>query len=227
MEKAGTTGQGIRQVIEFDDSLALSEGQYRDGDRLKDRIVLHFTAGTTAEGSREWWEMTPERVATAFIVGPSGMVYRMFNYVFCWAHHIGRVPTAIEESSVGIEIVNVGPLVLRGGTLHWWPPDNKFQTPYCKLTEKKKYVEAPYRGFRYWAAFPKPQVDAVVSLVNHICGNPVEGRVNVPKILSPPEDRNAFNPAQFIGFQGVSTHANYRSDKTDIGPAWPWERMFT
>lgn len=33
------------------------------------------------------------------------------------------------------------------------------------------------------------------------------------------------DPHTFEGYQGLATHANFRSDKWDIGPAFDWDRL--
>jgi hypothetical protein len=43
--------------------------------------------------------------------------------------------------------------------------------------------------------------------------------------LPPSSTRFEFDPTSFATFKGVCTHANFRRDKWDIGPAFAWDRL--
>ena len=206
----------------IDASLALPPFQYRGEVTPKDLIVLHFTAGTTAEAAMAWWKQTPERVATAFIVDVDGQILQAFDPKF-WAPHLGIIGdnNVTDRRSIGIEIVNPGPLRLKGQMLYWWPPAMQFGTPYCGVGEISKYVklETPWRGERYFAAYPEPQVVAVCELVRDLCE-----KFQIPSTIPAEEIRGEHSPF-FKSWDGIAGHHNYRKDKSDPGPAWPWGRL--
>lgn len=202
----------------YDTSLALPVSQYVAERTPKNLIVLHFSAGSTAKGSLDWWASTPERVATAYLVEKDGSVIEAFSPTF-WASHIGGEGAKNHKRSIGIEIVNEGPLKMApDASLTWWPKN--FGQFYCSTHDIDRFVHAPYRGFNYWAAFPNRQVASVKALVDDLCG-----RFSIPKQIAPAPMRLEYNPDFFGAWRGIATHVNYRKDKTDIGPAWPWERL--
>jgi N-acetyl-anhydromuramyl-L-alanine amidase AmpD len=157
------------------------------------------------------------------VVDVDGTIYEVFPPRF-WAYHLGvKGGTPHERRSIGIEIVNVGPLQLcaeDATRLNWWPPGNSWKTRYCGLDEPNRYVKATYREKQYFAAFPDAQIDAVAGLVAQVCDE-----FEIPRVLPGPEDRLECNPAKFAGFRGIATHANFRPDKWDIGPAFSWDRL--
>lgn len=203
----------------------LKPDQFFPTEQKKDLIVLHFTAGTTASGAHATW-ITPvngrqQRVATAYVVDLDGTVYEFFP-PSAWAYHLGMKtgnPGWIQDKrSIGIEIVNPGPLKAVGEALHWYPQN--FGVEWCKKTDAKKYVAANYRGYDFYAAFPEAQQEAVRELVAQLAE-----RFSIPKVLPPEQKRTAFDPGFFQQFQGIASHQNLRADKVDIGPAWDWAAL--
>ncbi len=202
-------------------TLALPSSQYYPVETRKDLLILHFTAGGSARSAVETWRASPEHVATAYVVDLDGTVYEVFPPT-CWAYHLGiKGGTVHERRSIGIEIVNVGPLQACEGdrpALNWWPKD--WGQQYCSLDESTKYVESTYRGKRYFATFPEPQVDAVSRLVRHLCD-----RFTLERRLPDRSHRLDYDPTLFADHKGIATHVNFRPDKWDIGPAFDWERL--
>ncbi|MFN3324241.1 MAG: N-acetylmuramoyl-L-alanine amidase [Bryobacteraceae bacterium] len=197
----------------------LSAHRYVQETTAKDLIVLHFTAGRTAESAFRTWEQQPQRIATSYIVDSDATIYEVFDPTR-WASHLGIKGThRHDRRSIGIELANVGPLKLGPDQqLRWWP--NDWRTPYCRLDETARYVRSPYRGIEYFAVFPEAQRRATASLVRHLCE-----RFSIPAEVPPRAKRAAFDMAHFAGFSGVATHANFRADKWDIGPAFDWDEL--
>jgi N-acetyl-anhydromuramyl-L-alanine amidase AmpD len=194
----------------------------------KDLIVLHFTAGTTARSAFQTWRNDPQRVATAYLVDVDGTIYEVFPPQF-WAAHLGikGSKNAHDKRSIGIEIANVGPLQPSSedpSALNWWPKKSKdapeFTTRFCGLDETDRYVATPYRGKSHFASYPDVQVDAVAALVRGLCE-----QFSIRKELPPEVRRFECDPPTFASYKGVCSHANFRTDKWDIGPAFPWERL--
>lgn len=194
----------------------------------KDLVVLHFTAGRTARSAFDTWRNDPQRIATAYIVDVDGTILEVFPPEH-WASHLGVKGTnnLHDRRSIGIEIANVGPLQPAAGdatVLNFWPPTvgtmATFGTRYCRMDETDKYIATPFRGKRHFASYPDIQVDAVAALVQHLCE-----RFSIPATLPSLADRFECDLPRFAGFRGVCSHANFRTDKWDIGPAFPWDRL--
>ncbi len=194
----------------------------------KNLIVLHFTAGTTARSAFETWRRDPQHIATSYIVDVDGTIYEVFPPVF-WAAHLGLKGTnhVHDRRSIGIEIANAGPLQPSAddaSVLNWWPPKSKtapqFTTKFCRRDETDRYVDADFRGMRHFAAYPAVQVDAVAALVRHLCD-----QFSIAPTLPAIPRRFECDATGFASYKGVCSHANFRQDKWDIGPAFPWERL--
>jgi len=199
-------------------TLALPSKEYYVQETRKDLVVLHFTAGSTARGAIDSWRKDPQHVATAYVVDLDGTIYEAFDPRY-WAYHLGIKGSSVHEKrSIGIEIVNVGPLKEVGGNLNWWYKD--FGTVFCPLTDTSRYKEKAFRNIRYFADFPQAQVVAVASLVRHLCD-----QFEIPLELTPEAKRYSFDPTFYANYRGITSHANFRQDKWDIGPAYPWETL--
>jgi len=196
----------------------LPPDQYFREAHPKDMCVLHFTAGSTAAGAYRWWVGNEERVATAYLVDLDGTVYEVFP-PRSWAYHLGIKGTGglHDKRSVGIEIVNVGPLKFRGETLYWWP--NEFTTKYCDASESAKWkASAAWRGYTAWATYTPEQLAVLPELVGQICTEH-----GIPQKLLPKAQRLSYI-GSLKDITGIIGHHNARgSAKTDPGLAFPWE----
>jgi N-acetyl-anhydromuramyl-L-alanine amidase AmpD len=209
-------------------TLVLPAKQFIGETTAKEMVVLHFTAGTTARSAFDTWKNDEQRVATSYIVDIDGRIYELFPPRF-WAAHLGVKGTQnrLDRKSIGIEIVNVGPLAPSADdpqVLNWWPPKTKgappFTTRFCTRSETDRYVAANFRDKGHFAAFPDVQVDAVGALVRELCR-----QFSIPLQLPSQAKRFVCDVPAFDRYEGVCTHANFRQDKWDIGPAFDWDRL--
>ncbi len=200
-------------------TMRLSDDQYIQEQYAKDLIVLHFTAGTTARSAFNTWMADLPRIATAYIVDSDGSIYELFDPL-CWAFALGikgQPGYPNEKRAVQIEIANVGPLKRKNNILYWWP--NTFNTRWCHVDEKHKYVRASHRGYGYYASFPDIQFFSVCNLVKYLCE-----RFDIPKDI-PEANLDACDLEWFSEYKGIASHQNFREDKFDIGPAFNWKRF--
>ena len=202
-----------------DTKLRLPQGRFFTDEHPKGLIVLHFTAGGSAAGAYQGWLGQKDQVATPYLLDLDGTVYETFSPKL-WAYHLGVTgPIAQnhrhDKRSVPIEIVGLGPLKLKGDTLYSWP--NNYNTVYCKLSDTAKYVKAPFRGFDYFTGFTAEQIVVIPQLVEKISAD-----FKIPLTLPPVDKREAFDLNFFDKWTGVASHQNFRTDKSDIGPAFPW-----
>lgn len=205
----------------------LPSSQYFQQVYPKDLIVLHFTAGATAAGAHAAWLQSPVPVATAYIVDLNGAIYEIFDPKY-WAYHLGIRGVANanwkhDRRSIGIEIVNVGPLrpdPKNPDQLNWWPPSGEYKAAWCTRRDTTRYVQEPYRGFDYFASFPQVQMASLKELVGSLCQT-----FNIPVKIPAHPRRTEFNPAFFAAYQGIAAHQNFRDDKVDIGPAFDWHLL--
>ena len=194
-------------------TLRLPKSQYFPGTYEKDLLVMHHTAGGSAASSVASWKATATRVATAYLVERDGTVYEVMPPEAA-AGNLG-LGGRQETRSIGIEICNYG--WLKKG------PDGK-----CRAwtgTVVDHVTEAPWRGERYWETYPEVQVAASINLARYLLdrfGVAAGGRLDADVA---DEDREHTDFARWKAFRGILSHYHVRADKTDVSPAFPWERL--
>jgi N-acetyl-anhydromuramyl-L-alanine amidase AmpD len=214
---ASAIAAGVPAAIRIDRSFALEPKDYVAVATPKNLIVIHFTAGQSARSAFDTWRSDPRRIATAYIVDLDGTIYETFDPRY-WASHLGiKGGPDHDKRSIGIEIANVGPLTRSDDkkSLTWWVGQ-----AFCTLEQTTRYRQSPYRGHDYYAAFPDAQMTAVRGLVGYL-----QDRFSIAKELPPLARRDEFDDTFFASFRGVATHANFRKDKFDIGPAFSWDGL--
>jgi N-acetylmuramoyl-L-alanine amidase len=200
------------------------EGYYYPQKYVKKKIVLHFTIGHLQGDINSLTNPSRGHVSTSFVLGSDGTAYQLFSSYF-WSYHLG--PDAIggnatnSKYSIGIEISNYGPLVKRGNNLETVYSKTEGHDVYCSLDEKDKYIvlDTPYRGYQYFAAFTDEQYENLIILLRYLTVT-----YDIPRQFIDEDKRYEASEAN-ANFSGIHSHANYRTDKADIGPAFDWARV--
>jgi N-acetyl-anhydromuramyl-L-alanine amidase AmpD len=211
----------------------LPSGKFSPEAQPKQMIVLHFTAGLTAESAVFTFKNQKSRVGTPYIVDRDGDIYEIFPPE-CWAAHLFRHNNGedplyyqLEKRTVPIEIVNVGPLKpddRNPDQLNWWPPSDPktqkmtFKTKWCSKYETDKYVAKQERDIFYYATFTEQQYVSVRALIDYLCA-----RFNIPR--QAPADKLKYDLLGLANYRGILCHQNFREDKYDIGPAFDWIKI--
>lgn len=211
--------------------------------KKKDLIVLHFTAGAL-EGSIGALTQSGYKVSTSFVLARDGTIYQLFDDSF-WSYHIG--PTAVGKQkwnahrTVGIEIVNVGPLAkgtAKGTEDKMYLADAEGKPKsllYCNVSDSDAYEEKDFRGNKYFATFTDAQYTSLNKLLKYlvarhsIAEDKLEGDARYEVMTAKDADKA----------KGIRSHVNFRGpakkikqkdgtvkelfDKWDIGSAFKWD----
>lgn len=191
----------------FSKQYRLCPDQYFPIRQPKDLIVLHHTVGGSAKSSFEAWQNDPRRIGTAYIVERDGTIYETFP-ADCWAFHIGvKGSRALDKRSIGIEIASEGPLTEQNGSFF------AFGKPFHR--DVYDHVEQ-WRGYRYFAAYTPPAMQAVCELVEHLLS-----LYSIPR--QTPADHAS--SADYRDYKGVLAHSQLRADKSDVHPGFAWAQL--
>jgi N-acetyl-anhydromuramyl-L-alanine amidase AmpD len=200
--------------MNIDRSMRLPDDQYYQDQLKKSQIYLHHTVGGSAKSTFEWWKKDPLHIGCAYIVDRDGTIFEVFE-PNCWCHHLGldhHENKSLNEHSIGIEIASEGALKMVSEKLFAFDGKMLVHDSFVKL-------EQEWRGYQYFDAYEESQIASVIELVNYLCD-----RFGVPREL-PAGDKTRFDMS-LIGFSGVLSHCNVRSDKTDVHPMFPFNRLF-
>jgi len=193
----------------------------------KKRVMLHFTMGWL-KGDLNRLTTPGDHVSVPFVISRSGKIVQLFGSVH-WSYHLGKRAIGgnktMSKSSIGIEISNIGPLVLVGDKLMTtYKTNGKFSDEYCRLGERDAYIklEKKYRGYEYYASFTKEQIEITAKLVKFLAQ-----KYDIPLnfIATPNRYETLKTGAEATGYRGILSHVNVRTDKADIGPAFPWDKF--
>lgn len=208
---------------------ALDESEYYKQSFPKKQIVLHFTAGYSVPGAVSSFKRNKSRTATAFAIERNGTVFQLFDPRY-WALHLyrhkagdpeGKEKYDLERGTIGIEIVNIGPLDLGKtdkdkNTLYTYT-----KKPYCSLDETSRYHQGTYRGKHFWQTYTHEQYESLSELLSMLYEN-----FGIEPKSDPLAGALDYWPIEkMLEYNGVTTHGNYRRDKYDVGPAFEWARI--
>lgn len=178
--------------------------QYYAERHIKTQICLHHTVSAEADPAYNWWKLTAEHIAAAYIIEKDGTIYECFNPAF-WAWHIGKGSTKQHNmQSIAIELVNEGWLINKNGSYYWC--DGRFKY------DGNQIIRNNYRGQMYWPSYTGNQMDAVTQLTAYLCRE-----FNIPPMV---HTKHNYAPELLNSFKGIYSHCNVRKDKTDISPAF-------
>ena len=155
----------VRHRLRRDDGSAVPfrRSPNQSGEVTPVYVVMHFTAGASAESSIRWLLDPAARASAHVVVGRDGSLTQLVAFDRS-AWHAGRSRWEDREElnrwSLGIELDNAGPLQRRG---------DGWTSSWGARIDPSEVVEAPHRHggpTRGWHAFPTEQLLAAAELVN-------------------------------------------------------------
>jgi len=192
----------------------LPNNQYVNEHCGKTGIVLHHTISSNVQSVYNWWlekgQTKVIRVGTAYVVHSDGTIYEFFPDTM-WAWHLGKgCGTANEMRTIGIELVSEGALI---------KTDTGYESELGHKVKPENVVtlEEEWRGFKYFDRYDKEQIDSLIMLLFYLCDTH-----NIKRQIV--GDLRTYNP-DLRSFEGIFTHAQVRTDKKDVHPAFPLERV--
>jgi N-acetyl-anhydromuramyl-L-alanine amidase AmpD len=186
----------------------LPEGQYFKEENLKKTtLCVHHTAGGSADSSIKSWINDPAPVATPFIIDRNGDILQTYHSKY-WAFALGLKSAnfkEIEKSCIHIELASYG--FLRNAAA------NEYYNSYGGMLLKANVctLDKSFRGYIHYENYTDQQIESLEILIRYL-----SGVYNIPMQFAGFE----FRPDVFDkdGFNGITTHTNYRLDKTDCYP---------
>ena len=129
----------------------LTNGQYLTTVYEKKSMFLHHTVSTNAMSAWRWWNSTPERVGTPYIIDRDGTIFECFDPKV-WAFHLGIVgdDNWHEKHSINIENVSAGPIREVDGDFRFYPLwPNK--TRWTSIPADEVHIfSKPWKGHKHW-----------------------------------------------------------------------------
>jgi len=180
----------------------LNPGQWIPQSQPKSQIVLHHTVSSTVSSTVNWWNQTKDRVGVAYIIDKNGDIWNVFPDDE-WAYHLGKGTTSYHnKKSIGIEIINEGPLIKKNKQYYWFDGKAKYSG---------NLINYPWRNYEYWPIYTDEQFLSLSKLLKLLLLK--YNNINKELITHNEYDKN------LLEFNGIISHCNVRLDKTDTSPA--------
>ena len=188
--------------------------QYVQEETKKNQLVLHFTAGGSAQSSINSWIANEERVATCTVVDRDGTILQPYSSKF-YAYHLGLKNSVfqkfglpfqwLDKTSIGIEIANYGYI-----TRH---ADGKMYNAYGSIIDPSKVVvyDKPFRGNCAFEKITTEQIESVKQLLLY-WGE----KYNIPLDYNP--GMHDLCKDALAGKPGIYSHVCYNVEKQDWHP---------
>jgi N-acetylmuramoyl-L-alanine amidase len=139
------------------------------GEIFKPRyLIIHYTAGRSAESSADWLCQPRARASAHVVIGKDGKIIQLvpFNVV---AWHAGKSRwtagatelVGMNRYALGIELDNPGKLVRQGRK--WWSLSLGASFDDAEVIEATHKNEGQPAG---WFAYPQPQLDAALEVAS-------------------------------------------------------------
>ncbi len=162
-----------------------------------DTIIIHYTAGSSAESSVNSLSDPSVQASAHVVVGRDGVITQIVPFdIVAWhagaSQYGGRV--GFNQFSIGIEIDNAGLLEKRGDKYYAW---------FGRAYEEKDVVAGIHRNektLRYWHAYTEKQIEAVEQLCRALV--------------------KAYDLRYILGHEEISPVR-----KVDPGPAFPLDKL--
>jgi len=168
--------------------------------RPAEAIILHYTGSRWPSGTVKWLCNPQAQVSAHFVVERDGETWQLASLEDrCW--HAGGSSSKLLGSgnvngrTIGIEMMNVGPIVAVGDGTFRTVTGHKFE--YAGMSAVHKDERWPYTA---WEAYPPAQVDAVIVLCKRIMME--------------------IGQLEIFGHEDVDP-----TRKSDPGPAFPWSEF--
>ncbi len=176
--------------ISFEETPNVS-GPFKDG--LPDTVIIHYTAGSSAESSAAWLKNPSAKASAHLVVGKKGQIIQLapFN-IRTW--HAGRSAwkgrTGLNQYSIGIELDNAG-LLNKSGEGYLTSFNKKIDDANVVLARHKLGTEE-----RAWEAYTPKQIEVAEQICMAL--------------------KEAYNISEILGHDDIAP-----TRKVDPGPAFP------
>lgn len=187
----------------------LNPGEYVDSETEKDSLAQHASQSERGDTLDDWWNQQPGRIAASWGVGKEGTLYFYFPDEK-WAYHTGL--GNYDSNIIGVEIINEAFLVERGGKFFW-----QAGTTWREYKGKVYDHKVLYNGYRFWASYTEEQLVAYAKLAAYLLR-----KHNIPCQMVMKLD---YDP-KVATFKGIINHQNISNQRSDPGPAFPYQRVF-
>jgi N-acetyl-anhydromuramyl-L-alanine amidase AmpD len=200
------------------------DNQYMKEEIAKDTIYLHHTEGNAnAVSVIDYWNSSPERVGTAFIIDGYGKIFQCFSSKY-WSWHLGGESQlypngrpkgalssqVLNSKAIGVEMCSWGPI--KSVTDANYKPAFMTRSGEYIDASKVRHLDKPYKGYSNYQFYTPNQLSSLKDLLRY-----VSDKWHIPTAW---KGMGMFDidPRAQAGQPGIWTHTSVRTDKYDCWP---------
>lgn len=188
---------------------SLSKNNYIDKEFDKKQIVLGNTLIPDMKHVNGWKTRIGGNYTktSAFTIDRKGNIYQHFDPKF-YSDFIGD--KLVDKKIISISLENQGWLLkdlLKDRYVDWVGNIYKRRV---KVTEKR------WRGFSYWDPYTSKQYSAALELIEYLCN-----KFDIPKKIV----GHNTQIENIDLYEGITYRSNYYKEKTDLSPAWDFNKI--
>lgn len=136
----------------------------KGGQLAADTVVMHYTAGTSTNSAAKWLSSSQAKASAHIVLGRDGELVQLVSFKDV-AWHAGRSRwkgrSGLNQYSIGIEIVNAGPLTKHADGLYRTAFGRVISDPAEVVLAKHKHEKET----RYWHAYTEAQLNRLEELL--------------------------------------------------------------
>ena len=216
----------LNDIVQID----FPDNQYIQNISPKKQICIHHSAGwDNARGMFAGWAADSQRVATCCAINDEGTIFQAFSSRYygwhinpyskgnqlTWKQRMMRsLPSSkYEEQSIGVEILNWGPVQLRNGEFFTWVGNFGLKGRGVTIPENKivEYAGEGWRGYKNYERYTDQEMQSLYELLKFWMD-----RYEIPCNFS--HELFEIREEALRGDAGVFSHCSYRTDKFDCHP---------
>jgi len=234
------------------DYTELWEGLYYKQSTPKNKILLHHTAGYNIESAEYWLRMSSSKayreskyfIGVHYFIGKDGKIIKTIPEEY-WAWNTGTGMSAIDKSSIAIELDNLGYIKKLTDKTFIDIYNNKWTLISTEINGNQKLyklklnnyiiyakeLENEWRGQKYFAIYTEPLINSLFELMEDIINRHNIKRQIHSKNEFFPNDVSYWDGIKMINFSGIITHVQLLGKnkngyiKLDLSPVFPYEKM--
>lgn len=149
--------------------------KFTAGKNTCEYVIIHGTAGTTPQSAHNNFQNPDSQVSWHLTIDRAGIVYQLYDFrKITW--HAGKSSwhgvDGLNKCSIGIELVNAGPLTIKDGMFYTWSKN--------KVLESDVWYDKDGNPFQSYTP-QQIQVckEIVVALAKHYRCRDVLGHINI------------------------------------------------
>jgi len=195
------------------------------GVNYPDTIIIHYTAGSSAESSANWLQRQDVKASAHIVIGKKGEIFQLVSFEnISW--HAGESAyggrTSFNKFSIGIELDNPGFLIQAG---------NDFVASFGTKYPANEVIQAVHRNEtapRFWHIYTEAQIQACEEVCLALISKyPKINQILGHEEIAPGRKQDPGPAFPLDKFRNKILHSNRQDDVDEAAPVFAKGKVIT